>query len=119
MVTSLTPVGSPEDIPPVLQVVEEHTAAEQAGLSLQPPSPTRDPPPPVDTSSPPVPSAEQQLLSPQSPSSATEDVPIPPLLINGVPMLKVSAKKQKRYIFRLDPDEGQIIWHSKKLRFSE
>ncbi|KIP07397.1 hypothetical protein PHLGIDRAFT_89622 [Phlebiopsis gigantea 11061_1 CR5-6] len=31
-------------------------------------------------------------------------------------MLKVSAKKQKRYFFRLDPDEGQIIWHSKKLR---
>ncbi|KAI0071890.1 PLC-like phosphodiesterase [Panus rudis PR-1116 ss-1] len=45
-----------------------------------------------------------------------DDFKIPPLLLQGVPMMKVSAKKQKRYIFRLDPDQGQIVWESKKLR---
>ncbi len=47
------------------------------------------------------------------------DATVPPLLQQGVPMLKVSAKKQKRYVFRLDPDQGQIVWESKKLRYSE
>jgi phosphatidylinositol phospholipase C, delta len=62
----------------------------------------------------------------QSPSSSlspaaalASDFIIPQLLLNGVPMLKVSAKKQKRYFFRLDADEGQIIWQSKKLRISK
>ncbi|KAF8555567.1 PLC-like phosphodiesterase [Imleria badia] len=31
-------------------------------------------------------------------------------------MTKVSAKSQKSYLFRLDADQGQIIWESKKLR---
>ncbi|KAH7922577.1 PLC-like phosphodiesterase [Leucogyrophana mollusca] len=31
-------------------------------------------------------------------------------------MTKVSAKKQKTYIFQLDPDRGQILWESKKPR---
>ncbi|PCH36823.1 PLC-like phosphodiesterase [Wolfiporia cocos MD-104 SS10] len=44
------------------------------------------------------------------------DVTVPQLLQQGVPMLKVSAKKQKRYVFKLDPDQGQIVWESKKLR---
>lgn len=57
-------------------------------------------------------------LSPTSPSSAASDFAIPPLLLAGVPMLKVSAKKQKRYFFHLDADEGQIVWKSKKLRIS-
>ncbi|RDX52458.1 1-phosphatidylinositol-4,5-bisphosphate phosphodiesterase 1 [Lentinus brumalis] len=50
-------------------------------------------------------------------TASSTDATIPQLLQQGVPMLKVSAKKQKRYIFRLDPDQGQIIWESKKLRF--
>ncbi|KAI0786941.1 PLC-like phosphodiesterase [Abortiporus biennis] len=45
-----------------------------------------------------------------------EDFKVPPLLQTGVPMSKVSAKKQKRYIFRLDADQGHIVWESKKLR---
>ncbi|KAI0701985.1 PLC-like phosphodiesterase [Cytidiella melzeri] len=49
-------------------------------------------------------------------SAAANDFSIPSLVLNGVPMLKVSPKKQKRYFFRLDADEGQIIWQSKKLR---
>ncbi|KAF9226969.1 PLC-like phosphodiesterase [Gyrodon lividus] len=44
------------------------------------------------------------------------DVPVPSLLQQGVPMTKVSAKSQKSYIFKLDADQGQIIWESKKLR---
>ncbi|KAH7910331.1 PLC-like phosphodiesterase [Hygrophoropsis aurantiaca] len=31
-------------------------------------------------------------------------------------MTKVTAKKQKTYSFRLDPDQGQILWESKKHR---
>ncbi|KAI0089012.1 hypothetical protein BDY19DRAFT_906468 [Irpex rosettiformis] len=63
---------------------------------------------------------QHALQSPSSPlsptASAANDFTIPPLLLSGIPMLKVSAKKQKRYFFRLDADEGQIIWQSKKLR---
>ncbi|KAI6041537.1 PLC-like phosphodiesterase [Pisolithus marmoratus] len=44
------------------------------------------------------------------------DVPVPPLLQHGGPMTKVSPGSQKSYIFRLDADQGQIIWESKKLR---
>ena len=46
------------------------------------------------------------------------EIPVPALLQQGVPMTKVSAKSQKRYIFKLDADQGQIIWESKKLRIS-
>ena len=46
------------------------------------------------------------------------DGTVPKELLDGTPMLKVSAKKQKRYVFKLDPDQGQIIWQSKKLRIS-
>ncbi len=62
---------------------------------------------------------------PPSPLSATtrtvkmEEFKVPGLLQQGVPMLKVSSRKQKKYIFKLDPDQGRIIWESKSLRFSE
>jgi phosphatidylinositol phospholipase C delta len=46
------------------------------------------------------------------------DVAVPLLLREGVLMTKVSLGKQKSYMFRLDPDQGQIIWQSKKLRIS-
>lgn len=41
---------------------------------------------------------------------------VPLLLREGVHMTKISLGKQKSYIFKLDPDQGQIIWQSKKLR---
>ncbi|KAA1474582.1 1-phosphatidylinositol-4,5-bisphosphate phosphodiesterase 1 [Dentipellis sp. KUC8613] len=44
------------------------------------------------------------------------DFTVPQLLQQGTPMIKVSAKKQKRVVFRLDPDQGQIIWETKKHR---
>ena len=46
------------------------------------------------------------------------DGTIPEELLKGTLMLKVSAKKQKRYVFKLDPDLGQISWQSKKERIS-
>ncbi len=58
-------------------------------------------------------------ISPVAQRSSSVDATVPPLLQVGVPMIKVSAKKQKRYIFRLDADQGQIIWQSKKMRVSE
>ena len=51
--------------------------------------------------------------------STAADITIPASLQFGVALVKVSAKKQKRYFFRIDPDDGQIIWHSKKLRISK
>ncbi|KAG6840525.1 hypothetical protein C0991_006163 [Blastosporella zonata] len=44
------------------------------------------------------------------------DVTVPKLLQQGTPMTKVSAKKHRRCLFRLDPDIGQIIWEGKKQR---
>lgn len=48
--------------------------------------------------------------------SSMADGTVPLLLREGVHMTKVSPGKQKSYIFKLDPDQGQIIWQSKKLR---
>jgi phosphatidylinositol phospholipase C delta len=42
------------------------------------------------------------------------DVVVPELLQHGVLMTKVSAKRQKTFVFCLDPDQGQILWESKK-----
>jgi len=50
--------------------------------------------------------------------SSVADVAVPPLLREGVQMTKVSPGKQKSFKFQLDPDQGQIIWQSKKLRIS-
>jgi len=46
------------------------------------------------------------------------DVIVPAVLQIGTPMIKVSGGKQKKVVFRLDPDQGQIIWESKKHRIS-
>ncbi|KZT08084.1 1-phosphatidylinositol-4,5-bisphosphate phosphodiesterase 1 [Laetiporus sulphureus 93-53] len=59
---------------------------------------------------------KEEPASPVAQDSSMLDVVVPQLLQQGVPMLKVSAKKQKRYIFKLDPDQGQIVWESKKHR---
>ena len=63
--------------------------------------------------------ASEQPPAPIAQQATGSDATVPPLLQQGVPMLKVSAKKQKRYVFKLDPDQGQIVWESKKLRYSE
>lgn len=51
-------------------------------------------------------------------SAPMADVTVPAVLQMGTSMIKVSGGKQKRVVFRLDPDRGQIIWESKKHRIS-
>ncbi|KAG1897646.1 1-phosphatidylinositol-4,5-bisphosphate phosphodiesterase 1 [Suillus fuscotomentosus] len=48
--------------------------------------------------------------------SSMADGTVPLLLREGVKMTKISPGKQRSYVFKLDPDQGQIIWQSKKLR---
>jgi len=44
-----------------------------------------------------------------------EGLKVPALLIQGTPMTKYSEKKgPKSRVFRLDPDQGQILWPSRK-----
>lgn len=50
--------------------------------------------------------------------TSTTDVTVPDLLQKGTPMIKVSGRKQKNVVVRLDHDQGQIIWESKKHRIS-
>lgn len=56
----------------------------------------------------------QRIAEKSSISMADGTVPL--LLREGVHMTKISLGKQKSYVFKLDPDQGQIIWQSKKLR---
>ncbi|KAJ3506827.1 hypothetical protein NLJ89_g6652 [Agrocybe chaxingu] len=47
-------------------------------------------------------------------SPAIGNIRVPQLLQLGTPMTKVSAKKHKKFVFRLDADLGQIVWESKQ-----
>ncbi|KZT64238.1 PLC-like phosphodiesterase [Daedalea quercina L-15889] len=80
-------------------------------LSASPPNEGPQAGPAPDAAAP-----QDEEATPVAQDSSMLDVTVPQLLQLGVPMLKVSAKKQKRYIFKLDPDQGQIVWQSKKLR---
>lgn len=83
---------------------EQSTAALQVSVPNLPDTTTRsDATPPI-----------QRI--PEKSSMADGTVPL--LLREGVHMTKISPGKQKSYIFKLDPDQGQIIWQSKKLRIS-
>ncbi|KAF8077564.1 hypothetical protein FPV67DRAFT_1684022 [Lyophyllum atratum] len=55
---------------------------------------------------------------PSAPAAMDEEgeVTVPQLLQQGTLMTKVSSKKHKRAIFRLDSDIGQIIWEGKQHR---
>lgn len=53
-------------------------------------------------------------LSPANPASSSADSSSELLLPEGEKMLKVTHKKVKPRIFKLDPDRGQILWESKK-----
>lgn len=54
-----------------------------------------------------------------SSSLAVGDIRVPLLLQQGTPMTKVSLKKHKKFVFRLDADLGQIVWESKKTKISQ
>lgn len=47
-------------------------------------------------------------------SSALADFDVPHAVQQGTQLLKVSAKKVKTQTFRIDQDQGQILWESKK-----
>ena len=51
-------------------------------------------------------------------SPAVGDIRVPLLLQQGTPMTKVSLKKHKKFVFRLDADLGQIVWESKQHKIS-
>lgn len=70
----------------------------------------------LDTVANPQPLVHQQPFQTIVRKASMADVPVPELLQHGVPMTKVSPGSQRSYIFRLDADQGQIIWESKKLR---
>ena len=53
-----------------------------------------------------------------STSPAVGDIRVPLLLQQGTPMTKVSLKKHKKFVFRLDADLGQIVWESKRHKIS-
>lgn len=51
-----------------------------------------------------------------------DGVHVPSLLIQGTPLYKISEKKKddkESRVFRLDPDQGQILWPSRKRGISE
>jgi phosphatidylinositol phospholipase C, delta len=56
---------------------------------------------------------------PSSSNKSKMDIVVPLLLQQGTPMTKVSAKKQSKSVFRLDPDQGQIRWESKRRGIGE
>ncbi|KAF8799792.1 PLC-like phosphodiesterase [Phlegmacium glaucopus] len=49
-----------------------------------------------------------------STSPAVGDIRVPLLLQQGTPMTKVSLKRHKKFVFRLDADLGQIVWESNR-----
>jgi hypothetical protein len=54
-----------------------------------------------------------------SPDASSPDFTVPQPLVLGTLMTKVSPKKQKKIIVKLDPDLGQILYESKKNRISK
>jgi hypothetical protein len=78
----------------------------------------------LSTSNPPLDNNQTTLgtapvaVEPADEPSSIADVSVPQLLQQGTPMTKVSNKKRKKVVFRLDPDQGQIVWESKSRRIS-
>lgn len=66
-----------------------------------------------------LPQLQNVLDSSSSTSPAVGDIRVPLLLQQGTPMTKVSLKKHKKFVFRLDADLGQIVWESKQLKISK
>lgn len=58
------------------------------------------------------------IIQAEPSSPAIGNIRVPQLLQLGTPMTKVSAKKHKKFVFRLDADLGQIVWESKKHKIS-
>ena len=101
--------------------VRSHSTPSTAESQSQTQTPMIQP----STSAPAVPVTRALAPEPQQPMNGTSigigegkradgitaiDVPVPPLLREGTQMTKVTSKKRKKVIVRLDPDMGQIIW---------
>ncbi|KAJ7206515.1 1-phosphatidylinositol-4,5-bisphosphate phosphodiesterase 1 [Mycena pura] len=54
--------------------------------------------------------------TPRSSTSSADDT-FPKLLQDGILLTKISTKKQRKLLFRLDPDRGQLIWESKVKKY--
>ncbi|KAJ7450824.1 1-phosphatidylinositol-4,5-bisphosphate phosphodiesterase 1 [Mycena latifolia] len=54
--------------------------------------------------------------TPRSSSSSAEDA-VPRILQDGILLTKISTKKQRKLLFRLDPQSGQLIWESKVKKY--
>jgi phosphatidylinositol phospholipase C delta len=61
---------------------------------------------------------DSNILATSPTSASFPDITVPMLLQQGTPMTKISNKKKKKIIFKLDPDLGQISWESKQRRIS-
>lgn len=90
-----------------------HPIMQQSPQSSQ--SLSQEPPSGAPASAPP----SQTITGPEPDPDDMFDIKVPALLQQGTPMLKVSAKKIKSRVFRLDADLGQIQWESKKSGVSE
>ncbi|KAI3622690.1 hypothetical protein WG66_015489 [Moniliophthora roreri] len=101
-----------------LDVVQQSPISEFP-LSALPLSPCSDmPSPPTD----PNPTSEETiaaLAANKVPVSSDSDVVVPQLLQQGTALTKISAKKERHslFVFRIDPDQGHIVWESKVHKF--
>ncbi|KAJ7606651.1 PLC-like phosphodiesterase [Roridomyces roridus] len=50
-------------------------------------------------------------------STSSADDLVPKALQDGIYLTKISLKKQRKLLFRLDPDRGQLIWESKVTKY--
>lgn len=90
-----------DSVPPPL---DQYRASSEQSLAI---SPADEAPLPLS------PIEEKQL------STFPDDVKVPILLQVGIPMLKVSEKNVKTRTFKIDPDQGLILWDSKKSGISK
>lgn len=54
------------------------------------------------------------MATPLDPLKPDANLTVPLLLQKGTLLTKVSEKSKKKVVFRIDPDEGQILYDSRK-----
>ncbi|KAF5391293.1 hypothetical protein D9757_001925 [Collybiopsis confluens] len=121
-----TPNFKPSPLPPPLDNLSESEIPIQWKYSVSPPLDLTIPQSPPSTAAIDEFIIDDQRLSPVVPtfgdSIAPEsfaDIAVPQLLQQGTPLRKISNKKEKfsEFVFRLDADQGQIVWESKVHKF--
>lgn len=105
-------------IPPMLASVPNPTPPRLKRLSAQP-RPQRGPVLSVVSEGLPSNHVSSHAPYQEPPSPVLSDVNTLRMLHGGTFLTKVSAKKHKVCLFRLEPDLGQIVWVSKKHKISE